>query len=110
MRATRFFRLVWRTNAVVILLAGLAALLLPVFFLVQFGRNLFRQREPDPVVKIDQAESPDELSLGSAERVDGTPYVLIPLKSVHHNGSDYSSGPVTTLRNYAFLKPDGAAT
>ena len=116
MRPARAFRIIWRINAALILLALLAILGLGVagaVTSVSWGRRT--ARAPAAVV----AEQGERLFIGSAREVEGTPFVILPLET-HRSVSKLSSGPSyeTETRNLLFfdsnsgtsrwLRPDNA--
>lgn len=72
MRASRFFRLVWRANALVILLAGVLASAVALFSLAFIWREQTRTHEVRGVVNIAGAEVQQEkYRLGHFERLKG---------------------------------------
>lgn len=92
MRASRFFRIVWRVNALFLLAAGLAVV---VLLLVALGAGVAalvrdHRAEPEPVAVV--PERGESLFLGRVEEVDGTPYVVLPLLAGERDGPGFSSG------------------
>ncbi|WP_242345093.1 hypothetical protein [Anaeromyxobacter terrae] len=103
MKAQRLFRTIWRINGALLLLAfvtiavGAAAGL--VSTLLEAGKPAARE---ETVTEVDG----EELALGDAQELEGTPHVLLPLVA-HHGSGAYSSGERSTTRNLLFF--DGAA-
>lgn len=105
MNATKFFRYLWRINAVLILLTALIACGLVGFTAINlmfFGRGVAAeavQVEPEP-----EAE-PEKPDLASFQEVKGAPILRAPLtfgkrfrhKTLSGSGASYST------RNYLFL-------
>jgi hypothetical protein len=108
MKATRFFRVLWRINGLVIFLASVIAILVLGFIAIEFmdfGRNKSEQ-----VVKVDQpAEEKEELpELLAFQTVFGTPFLRAELTfgDKYSRGSFSSSSGSYSTRNYLFLNPE----
>ncbi len=104
-RSQRFFRYVWRINAVLILLAAGAATVGIVAALVsEFGDKVVRHREETAGVPVAVDDSSVDLSLGRAVVVPGSNVVRIDL-SLNRGGKGLSSGGHTETRNILFIEP-----
>lgn len=103
-RSQRFFRYVWRINAVLILLAAGAATVGIVAALVsEFGDKVVRHREEKVGVPVAVDDSSADLSLGRAAVVPGSNVVRIDL-SLERGGKGLSSGGYTETRNILFIE------
>ena len=74
----KFFKGIWRFNALAIFLA---IVILSGIFLVEFFSYYLRD-EPTPTPVINLADDPDEKELwklGNATKINGTDFVLMPL-------------------------------
>jgi len=102
MTVNRFFRLLWRFNALVVAGSGLAvmagALLLAVVLYLD-------QRRDKPAVKADApAPVAQALAFGDFSAVAGTVVVIIPLEQeVGSYGFASSGGPRNVTRNLLFI-------
>ncbi|MGA9040584.1 MAG: hypothetical protein WB421_08625 [Terriglobales bacterium] len=104
-KSQRFFRYVWRINAVLILLAAGAATVGIVAALVsEFGDKMVRHREETVGVPVAVDGSSADLSLGRAVIVPGSNVVQIDL-SLNRGGKGLSSGGYAETRNILFIEP-----
>ena len=104
MKAQRFFRYLWRVDAVLILLAtgaitfGIGALLID-----EFGGRAAMRRNAEGGVPVATQPRPD-LSLGHAEAVPGATVLRADL-FVREDGRGFSSGGYNETRNILFIDP-----
>lgn len=108
MTASRFFRLVWRANGVLVLLGFLlagAGAIAVVFASVSFGVD-----RPATDSATARTEDGDPLELGDAEEVPGTPFVLLPLATRGSYGKFSSGGEGSVTRNLLFFDSASGAT
>lgn len=107
----RFFSLVWRANALVILAAGLAGLVLIMIVLAEIGRGFLEPRRVQGVVNLASEEIESEsFHFGRFEEIPGTDFLSAPL----YTEQGYSLGSISksseSPRNYLFYDPvSGAA-
>jgi hypothetical protein len=88
MRASRFFRIVSRVNALLLLAAGVTVLvMLGAFGISELGSRT--QAAPQPMAVV--PERGEALFLGGVEEVDGTPYVVLPLLAGERSEVGYGS-------------------
>ena len=101
----RFFRYLWRINAVLILLAAGAITFGVVTLLVgEFGARVARNREAAAGIAVVAADSNAHLSLGSVAVVAGSDVMRADL-SLNRGGAGFSSGGYTETRNILFIEP-----
>jgi len=106
MRKSQVFRFIWRANAVLILAGGLCALLLVGILAVTQLKWMSRERHVDAVANTDVGGKVDEkLSLGSATRIIGQPWLLVRLSSDQRYEQGSFSKSADAARNYAFVAP-----
>ena len=104
MQENKFFRFVWRFNAIVIMASGVFTLASLIFiFGGEISRNIKRQNTS--VVNVDRdAELKEELKIDNYRRVKGTSYLIFPLKSKQsYRSSSYSSKSTSSSRNLLFV-------
>jgi hypothetical protein len=105
--AQRFFRYIWRVNAVIILLAagtimvGVAALLV-----AEFGDRTARNRAAESGIPVQAADSRAPLVLGRVSMVGGTEVMRADL-FLNRKGLEFSSGGggYGENRNILFIEP-----
>jgi hypothetical protein len=110
MTASRFFRLVWRVNGVLVLALLLLGVALVVGeFVSDLARDATARAEEDPALA--RTEAGERLELGDAEAVAGTPFVLLPLATRGERSGKFSSGgePSVTRNLLFFDAASGAA-
>lgn len=104
MRTTRLFKNIWRVNAVVILGAGVVALLVGGIAAYYMLREVTRERAVDAVVNTETGQYIDQsTTLGTPQEIAGHPWLLVPLESDQHYDQAYFSKDTTAVRNYAFV-------
>lgn len=103
MRSHRFFRGVWRFNALVILFAGIlaiGALTISAFFALS---AMFREREVVAVADTDEQAIRETLALGRATQITGHPWLLVAVESDQEYDQAYFSKSTVAARNYGFV-------
>jgi hypothetical protein len=102
MKAHRFFRVIWRINAVLILCVGLvgaSGLILTTILGIYSGT-----RHRSAFVNVDQSRDVTiKWSLGHFLAVEGTPYLMAPANSEQKYRPSYYSKETTGIRNYLFF-------
>ena len=105
-RSDRFFRGVWRFNALAIAGVTVLFVLLGLYLAATIIHEGIRPRQVTNVVKVgDQDAVANEFSLGTPGVISGTSYVLVPL----FRGQSYGSGSISLKRsdrdivNYLFV-------
>jgi hypothetical protein len=102
---SRFFRYVWRFNALAIAGAAVGVILLSVYTAVSLFGEATRTRRVTQVVNVGEQEKiSEEFSLGSAVAIAGSPYVRVPLyRGQIYPGSFYPKRSDQNVVNYLFL-------
>jgi len=104
-RAHKFFRYLWRVNAVLILVAA-AGLSVAVISLAwsEFGGSATRSRIPEAAPPLGAADSGERLFLGQVEPVEGTTVMRGELIA-HRSGAGFGSGSgdYAQTRNIIFV-------
>jgi hypothetical protein len=101
---SKFFRVIWKINAVIFLVFGLLALGTLFYSSYRIIQEVFRDREvpsmvnvePDPGVK-------SEWTLGDFDRLDGTDYLIAPVHSTQTYQASYYEKGTSAVRNYLFV-------
>ena len=110
MKASRFFRYLWRLNGILILLAALFGVIILGYFLFEiigFESNPNRQAVEVTAEPEEEAEPP---ALGSLSPIDGSPYLRAPLTfgDRHCYRKFGGSGGAYSTRNYLFFNTETA--
>ncbi|WP_424102530.1 hypothetical protein [Moorena producens] len=104
MEDNKFFRFVWRFNAIVIMASGLLAIAVLAFAAIEIVRSTTRDRQGMNIVNVDDdSSSSPEWELGNLREVDGTTYLMVPLYSDQSYSQSYYSKSTRSTRNYLFL-------
>ncbi|NEO79527.1 hypothetical protein [Moorena sp. SIO4G3] len=104
MEDNKFFRFVWRFNAIVIMASGLLAIAVLAFGAIEIVRSSTRERQGINIVNVDDdSSSSQEWELGNLKEVDGTTYLMVPLHSDQSYTQSYYSKSTRSTRNYLFL-------
>jgi hypothetical protein len=104
MKAQKFFRYLWRINAVLILLAvGAITFGVGVLIFQEFGLKANLRRNADAGVQV-AAKPKLDLVLGNAEPVAGTAVLRAHL-TVSRGNAGFSSGGYSETRNILFIDP-----
>jgi len=105
MQENRFFRFVWRFNAVVLMIVGILAIVLLGFGGYQIFEEILGEEAPAKTVDVGGGSIADEKwRLGQLQNIEGSPYVMIPLFSDQGVDSSYSSkASSTSSHNLLFI-------
>lgn len=101
MTSARLFRLVWRANGVLLLVALAAAALLALVGLGAALVDLLGDAAGDAAAAV-AADGGERLVLGTAEPIPGTTAVLLPLASIAEGSSFSSASGDDEIRNLLF--------
>lgn len=105
MSAQRFFRYVWRIDAILILVAaGIAVFGLAGLLVEEFSIRTANRHDAQTGVQV-AADPPAGLILGHAESVSGSSVLRADL-SVRGGEGKFSSGGYSETRNILFIDPD----
>lgn len=106
MKSQKFFRYVWRVNAVLILVAtGVIAFGVGSLVLEEFAGRSARGRDQREGIPVGAQESNEHLSLQRAVLVPGTSVMRADLV-VNREGKGFSSGGYNETRNILFIDPN----
>lgn len=106
MKTRRFFRTVWRLNALIILLAGVLACGFVAVATLALLRDITRTRHVSNVVNVaPEQRGRDRTSLGSFVRVEGTQVFRAPLNIEQEFDLSVASKETTSIQNYLFYDP-----
>jgi hypothetical protein len=104
---SRFFKYVWRFNALAIAVASILMVVLGLYAAATIFKAETRPRQVTNVVNVGEKDKiSEEFTLGSVQTIEGTPYVQIPLyrgQSYASAGSLYSKTSERNTANYLFL-------
>jgi len=104
MEENRFFKYIWRFNAIVLLIAGLLAIGVLAFGGYKIYSETTRERNTRNIVNIQEGtEVEEKWQLGYLSKIQGTPYVMIPLNSDQSYAQSYYSKSSSSARNYLFI-------
>jgi hypothetical protein len=104
-KSQKFFRYLWRINALLILLAAGAVTLGVGGLLIQeFGFKAARNREAGEGIAVAGPDSKLDLVLGQATIVEGTQVMRAELQRFAA-GANFSSGSNSETRNILFIEP-----
>lgn len=103
-RAVRWFRTVWRVNAIVILVAGLLVSAAAVVVMLAMVRELTRERVTHDSARLEPEVVKGEVfELGNMTRLRGTPVLLLELTSRQHYSTGAYSKEAASVRNLLFF-------
>jgi hypothetical protein len=100
----RFFRFVWRFNGLVIMIAGVLAIGVLAFTGYSIFQDVTSDREARNILNVqEENDIKESWQLGYMTRIDGSPYVMIPLYSDQDDNESSYSKSSTSARNYLFI-------
>jgi len=112
MQENRFFKWVWRLNALFILLL---VAFLAIFFLSEIFSNLIRRKSDEEII-INVADDPkgkEKWMLGRSTHINGSDFIIVPLVSENKDvetsdrsmilSGSYASGPRNLAKNILFI-------
>ncbi len=104
MEENKFFRLVWRFNGIILMVAGILAIGALIFAGYQIYSETTSDRSIRNVVNIQKdAEIEESWQLGYMREIPGTPYVMVPLTSDQNYAQSSYSKSSSSSRNYLFI-------
>ena len=104
MEENRFFRFVWRFNGLVLMAAGVLAIGVLGFASYKIYKDVRRERTSRNIVKVTENQSVDEKwRLGYLTKIEGSPYLMIPLYSDQSYAQSYYSKSSQSIRNILFI-------
>ena len=104
MKRANIFRIIWKINAVLILMVGLMVLVILCYTGYRIYQDVFRSREVSSVVNIESdTRISAEWRLGAFDRVEGTDYLMAPVYSAQTFQASYYEKGTSAVRNYLFV-------
>lgn len=105
----RFFAMVWRVNAVAILLTTILACGVLLFVSWQIYKDATRTRQVSNVVNVADAQlDRSKAQLDTFEKVAGSVVLRAPLRLEQEYGSSSGSKGTSSVQNYLFYDPSSA--
>jgi len=104
MEEKKFFKNIWRFNAIVIAAAGVLAIFVLLFGAWQIFNEITRHRSRTEIVNIDpETKVKEKFELGHMNHITGTKSVMVPLYSDQEFDLKYSGSKGTrSTRNFLF--------
>lgn len=104
MEENRFYKSVWRFNAIVLMVAGILAIGVLLFAGYHILQDITRERGTRNIVNVSEDQAIDEKwELGRLYKIEGTAYVMVPLTSDQNYAQSYYSKSSNSARNYLFI-------
>lgn len=104
MEENRFFKFVWRFNGIIFMFAGVLTIGVLGYASYKMYRDTTRERNVGNIVNVAENKHIDEKwQLGRMEKIDGTPYAMIPLYSDQNYAQSYYSKSAQSTRNILFI-------
>lgn len=104
MEDNRFFKYIWRFNAIILMITGILAIGVLLFGGYQIYSETTQQRNIRNIVNIQgDTEVKEKWQLAYLSSIDGTPFVRIPLTSDQSYAQSYYSKSASSVRNYLFI-------
>jgi len=111
MTGRRFFAIIWRVNAVVLLAFGLLGVGVLGTAALLFYKDSTRTRHAEDVARLNiGGDITSEASLGRFEALPRTTVLRAPLRVVQSFALGSGSKDASSIRNYLFYEPDTRAT
>lgn len=111
MEENRFFRIVWRCNAIVLLLAGVMTVGVLSYAGYEMVKSVTRTRSTHNVVNMEQSSKGDEqYTLSELKHISGGNHVMLTLESNQDIDSGYYSKSARSERNYLFIDAHSGET
>jgi len=105
MEENRFFRFVWRFNAIALMIAGMLAIGLLLFSGYIMVKEMSRDNIPTNIINVQQkSNSTERLELGYLRSIKGSSCVVVSLTSEKDSSKSYgSSSSSSPVKNYLFI-------
>lgn len=111
MTENKFFRFVWRFNAIAIMLTALVVIIVGSVLGLVMYRDSTRQRSVTNVVNIERTSNVAEiLRLGQSTPIEGTSYLMAPLTSDQTYSQSYYDKSAYSQRNVLFIDTRGTGS
>ncbi len=104
MKRANIFCIIWKIDAVLILIVGLMVLAILGYTGYRIYQDVFRSREVSSVVNVESdSRISSEWRLGTFDRVEGTDYLMAPVYSAQTFQASYYEKDTSAVRNYLFV-------
>lgn len=104
MEENKFFRYVWRFNGLILMIAGVLGIGVLAFAGYQIFAEIARERDVRTIVNVqEENDIKEKWQLGYMSKIQGSPYVMIPLNSDQRYAQSYYSKSSSSTRNYLFI-------
>ena len=104
MEDNRFFKFVWRFNAVIFMVAGIIAIGILLFAGYQIIHEVTRERSKRNIVNVDENQTIDEeWEIGNLYEIEGTTFAMLSLMSNQSYELASYSNSTYSVRNYLFI-------
>lgn len=104
MEESKFFRFVWRFNGLILMVAGVLAIGVLAFAGYKIVVDITRERGTYNIVNVqEKGDIKEKWQLGYMSKIQGSPYVMIPLNSDQGYAQSYYSKSSSSARNYLFI-------
>ncbi|MDC5851696.1 hypothetical protein OPW32_21125 [Vibrio europaeus] len=105
MEQNKLFRLIWRFNGIIILVAGVLAIGILLLVTKELYQDATRERSVGNMVNVaDNPESKQTLTLGSIVSIKEPNTLMVPLYSDQSFDHSYYSKSTYATRNYLFIE------
>ncbi len=107
MEDSKFFKLVWRFNGLLISIAGILAIGVLLFAIYQIFKDVTRERNTQNIVNIEESvEVKESWTLGHVTNLSSHKTLMIPLNSDQNFNRGYFSKSSNSTRNYLFINTE----
>jgi len=104
MKKINVFRIIWKIDAILILIVGLVALVILGYAGYRIYQDVFRSRDVSSIVNVESnVQIGSEWNLGTFDRVEGTDYLMAPVYSAQTFQASYYEKDTSAVRNYLFV-------
>lgn len=101
----KLFRLIWRFNGIIILVAGVLAIGVLLLVTKELYKDVTSERAVDNMVNVaDNLESTETFALSSIVSIKGQSTLMVPLYSDQFFDHSYYSKSTYATRNYLFIE------
>ncbi|WP_353571728.1 hypothetical protein [Candidatus Albibeggiatoa sp. nov. BB20] len=101
-----FFRLVWRINGLIIFVVGILTIGVLIFLNYQLFHEIFGVHDVSSVINVESEQSGEieqNWSYGSMLKVQGSPYLMLPLELKQNYKQTYYDKSASSTLNYLFV-------
>ncbi len=104
MKEKNTFHIIWKIDAVLILIGGLIAMGVFGYAAYRIYQDVFRSRDVSSMVNIEaNTQMSSEWALGGFDRLEGTDYLMAPVYSTQTYQAAYYEKGTSAVRNYLFV-------